>query len=48
MDPIHQSKATEVEMDLNGCADDLLRPFVRLPDLGVLSVLCGYPYTAGI
>jgi hypothetical protein len=35
-------------MDLNGRANDLFRPFILLPHLGVLSVLCGYASTAVI
>jgi hypothetical protein len=41
MDPVHESRTTKVEMDLNGRANDLLRPFILLPHLGALSVLCG-------
>ena len=37
MDPVHESGATKVEMDLNGRANDLLRPFILLP-LSVPSV----------
>ena len=29
-------------------AKDLFRPFILLPTLGVLSVLCGYASTAAI
>ena len=48
MDPVHESGATKVEMNLNGRANDLFRPFILLPYLGVLGVLCGYASMASL
>ena len=42
MDPVHDPRATKVEMNLNGRTNDVFRPFILLPHLGVLGVLCGY------
>ena len=31
IDPVHESGATEVEINLNGRTNDLFRPFILLP-----------------
>ncbi len=48
MDPVRKSGATKVEMDRNGRANDLLRPSILRPHLGVLGVLCGYASMAAV
>ncbi|MGO8746786.1 MAG: hypothetical protein ACLQNE_12420, partial [Thermoguttaceae bacterium] len=42
IDPVHESGATKIDMNFNGRTNDLLRPFILLPHLGALGVLCGY------